>query len=447
MYIVELIPLIAIALSVRCLQIIVNPPFVGYTYQNPEQKKDIQLVAPNIDKTIDYVAMWYFKTAEYIRSTRIRAALVSTNSICQGEQAVFVWQPLLEQYHVKIDFAYQTFRWDSEASLKALVHCVIIGFSMFDVEASKFIYASDKKKAKNINCYLVDAPALFIEKRSKPLCNVPKMCKGSQPTDGGNMVLSRNEKEKLISQAPELLPYIRRYVGSEEYINNGERYCLWLTEANPSVLKHCKLLRDRLEKVREMRQSSTKAATREWANKPFLFTENRQPNTPYIIVPSVSSEQRKYVPMGFLQPETIASNLALIIPNASLFIFGVLTSNVHMAWMRTVCGRLKSDYRYSNTIVYNNFPWPTPTDAQRVKIEQTAQGILDARALYPDASLADLYDERTMPPELRTAHQRNDRAVMEAYGFWGKLNTESECVAELMKMYQQLTEENRQSLQ
>ena len=416
-----------------------NPPFVGYTYQSRAQKEDIQAVSPGIDKTIDYVAMWYIRAAQYIAGTNIHVALVSTNSVCQGEQVLILWKPLIEQYHLDILFAHKTFRWDSEASIKAHVHCVIIGFCCSINNCPKTLFSPEPKTVHNISPYLIDAPTVFIDKRSKPICDIPKMYKGSQATDGGNLVLNSEERNELLAEAPELEQYIHLFVGSDEYINKRERYCLWLVHAEPIILRQCKPLRERLERVKEMRLASTKAATRQWANKPYLFTENRQPNTTYIIVPSVSSEQRRYVPIGFVQPDIIASNLALIIPEAELFHFGVLTSNVHMAWMRTVCGRLEMRYRYSNTIVYNNFPWCEPTEEQKAKIEQTAQAILDARALYPDSSLADLYDELTMPPELRTAHQKNDRAVMEAYGFWGKLNSESECVAELMKMYQELT--------
>ena len=419
-----------------------NPPFLGYTYQSSAQKDDIQYVAPGIDKTIDYVAMWFIKASRLISGTSIRTALVSTNSICQGEQALILWRSLFAQYQIKIDFAHQTFRWDSEASIKAHVHCVIVGFSYENVVCKKILYTPDAKYVDNISPYLLEGPTVFVEKRSKALCNIPKMCKGSQPTDGGNLILSGDERNHLLSVAPELSRYIRLYIGSEEYINKGERYCLWLEQVDPTLLKNCIPLRERLAKVKEMCLASTKAATRQWADRPYLFTENRQPAGDYIIVPSVSSENRRYIPIGFVSPDIIASNLALIIPDATLYHFGVLTSNIHMAWMRTVCGRLKSDYRYSNTIVYNNFPWPNPNDAQRQKIEQTAQGILDARVLYPDASLADLYDELTMPPELRKAHQANDRAVMEAYGIQKgdpAYGSESACVALLMKRYQALT--------
>lgn len=374
-----------------------------------------------------------------MQGTALRAAFVSTNSITQGEQVSGVWKPLFDNFKIHIDFAHRTFRWDSEAALKAHVHCVIVGFSTAPNHSAKLLYSSDRvQDAGIINAYLLDAPIVFIEKRAKPLCPVPEMCKGSQPTDGGNLVLSPKEKEALLVESPEAEPYIRSFIGAEEYINNKKRYCLWLVNASPAFIKNCKPVRQRVERVREMRLASRKAATRQWAEKPTLFTENRHSEQPYIIVPSVSSEQRRYVPIGFLSPDTVASNLVLIIPDATLYHFGVLTSNVHMAWMRAVCGRLKSDYRYSNTIVYNNFPWPTSTDAQKKKIWQTAQAILNARALYPDCSLADLYDDVAMPPELRKAHQENDKAVMRAYGFDIKSTTEMGCVAELMRMYQGL---------
>ena len=417
-----------------------NPPFVGYTYQTASQKEDLKALASGTGNNIDYVAGWYFKAAKFVENVGIRVAFVSTNSITQGEQVVSVWKPLFERYHIHIDFAHRTFQWDSEASIKAHVHCVIIGFSAAVNIKEKQLWDKDiYQKTDNINAYLLPSPTVFIEKRQKPLCAVPEMCKGSQPTDGGNLILSQEEKDNLLLEAPQAEKYIRPFLGAEEYINNKKRYCLWLAGANPSFIKNCKPVLERVQKVREMRLASSKASTRQWAEKPTLFTENRHTEAPYIIVPSVSSEQRKYVPIGFLAPETIASNLVLIVPNATIYHFGILTSNVHMAWMRAVCGRLEMRYRYSNTIVYNNFPWPTPTEEQKSKIEQTAQGILDARALYPDASLADLYDELTMPPELRKAHQANDKAVMAAYGFPVKNFTESDCVAALMKLYQELT--------
>ena len=418
-----------------------NPPFVGYAYQSKEQKEDLAAIMKGFGSNIDYVAGWYLKSAQLMRQNpKIRAALVSTNSITQGEQVAAIWKPLFEQYGIHFDFAYRTFRWDSEADIKAHVHCVVLGFSAAPNTKPKTIYLSEGQsiQATNINGYLLDAPDVFIEKRKKPLCKVAEMIKGSQPTDGGHLILSKNEKEELVSKYPQIEPYIHRYVGSDEFINNKFRYCLWLVKANPSVLRVCPPVLERIEQVRQMRLASPKAATQKWADFPTLFTENRQPESgQYLMVPRVSSERRRYLPIGFLNTETVASDACLIVPNASLYHFGVLASTVHMAWMRVVCGRLKSDYRYSNTIVYNNFPWPNPTEKQKAKIEQTAQAILDARAKYLECSLADLYDEAAMPPELRKAHKANDDAVMSAYDFDLTLS-ENEIVAELFKMYQEM---------
>lgn len=419
-----------------------NPPFVGYAYQSAEQKADLQAVEPEAGKNIDYVAGWYFKAAQLMQGNSLRTAFVSTNSITQGEQVCAVWRPLYEKYGVHIDFAHRTFRWDSEASLKAHVHCVIVGFSIAPNQAKKRLYTSDRVQiVENINAYLLNAPDTFVDRRAKPLCAVPEMCKGSQPTDGGNLLLSPDEYAELIKQETAAQKYIKPILGAEEFLNGKKRYCLWLKGIAPQELVKLPKVRERVEAVRELRLASKKAATRKWADMPTLFTEDRQPDENYIVVPKVSSERRRYVPMGFLTPETICSDLVFMIPNATIYHFGVLSSNVHMAWTRAVCGRLKSDYRYSNTMVYNNFPWPEPTEEQRAKIEQTAQAILDARALYPDSTLADLYDEVMMPPELRRAHQENDRAVMRAYGFSIKEMTETSCVAALMELYEKLSGE------
>ncbi len=417
-----------------------NPPFVGYSFQSKEQKEDLAAIMKGFGSNIDYVAGWYLKSAQLMRQNpRICAALVSTNSITQGEQVAAIWKPLFEQYGIHFDFAYRTFRWDSEADIKAHVHCVVLGFSAAPNTKPKTIYLSKGQsiQAANINGYLLDAPNVFIENRKKPLCSVPEMLKGSQPTDGGHLILSKDEKEELLSKYPQIEPYIHRYVGSDEFINNKFRYCLWLVNANPSVLRACPPVLERIEQVKQMRLASPKAATQKWADYPTLFTENRQPDSDYLLVPSVSSENRRYVPIGYMTKDVITSNLAFVVPQASQYHFGILTSTLHLAWMRVVCGRLKSDYRYSNTIVYNNFPWPNPTEKQKAKIEQTAQAILDARAKFPDSSLADLYDEAAMPPELRKAQLENDRAVMTAYGFDFTLS-ENEIVAELFKMYQEL---------
>lgn len=416
-----------------------NPPFIGYTYQSTEQKADLQNTMAGIGKNIDYVSGWYFKAAQLMQSMAIRTAFVSTNSITQGEQVAGVWKPMFERLGIHIDFAHRTFRWDSEANLKAHVHCVIVGFSVQMNPAEKLLFTSKQvQHVQNISPYLIDAPTLFIESRNKPLCNVPEICKGSQPTDGGNLIVTEEDYNGFMKQAPASAKYIRRFLGADEFLNGKNRYCLWLDGISPKELQGMPLVLERVQLVRDFRLSSKKAATRKQADTPTLFTENRQPSEDFIAIPEVSSGTRRYIPMGFLHPDTICSNKLQILPGASIYHFGVLMSNVHMAWMRTVCGRLKSDYDYSAKIVYNNFPWPVPTEKQKAKIEQSAQAILDARALYPDCSLAVLYNEVTMPPELRKAHQVNDRAVMEAYGFWGKFNSESACVAELMKMYQQL---------
>ncbi|MCM1523270.1 MAG: methylase, partial [Ruminococcus sp.] len=419
-----------------------NPPFVGATMMTAEQKKEAVNIFGKIklSNSIDYVGAWYFKTCEIMLGTDIKAALVSTNSITQGEQVAPLWQTLFQKYNLHINFAYKTFRWDSEASLKAHVHCVIIGFSIIEDKKNKVIYENDKlKTAKNINAYLMDAPNIFIPSRSKPLCNVSPMILGNKPADGGNFIISEEEKNQILKREPQLEKFIRPYIGAVEFINRKTRFCFWLTDVTPAEISKSKELHKRLENVREMRLNSTALPTREKANTPNLFFFISQPETDYIIVPSTSSERRKYIPMGFLHPNVIASNSVSIIPNGTLYQFGILTSNVHMAWTRTVAGRLKSDYRYTGSIVYNNFPWCTPTDEQKAKIEQTAQAILDAREKYPECSLADLYDELTMPKELRKAHQNNDRAVMQAYGFDVKAMTESECVGELMKMYRKMT--------
>lgn len=416
-----------------------NPPFVGAKYQTNMQKEDILNICSQY-KALDYVACWYKKASDYIWQTNIKCAFVSTNSITQGEQV----EPFFRNINVRIIFAHKSFVWNSEASLKAHVHCVIIGFISNSLERvyKKYIYDNGKKiEVKNINAYLIDAPNILISSRNLPITpNVPKMSKGSQPTDGGNLILTEEEKNIFIKKYPNCEKYVRRYMGASDLINNQYRYCLWLKECSPEEMRNNDEIKKRLEKVKETRLESNKKDTRKWADRPYLFTEDRQPVEEYLILPVVSSEKRRYIPIGYVDKDVVANTNAQMIPKATYFHFGILISNVHMAWMRTVCGRMKSDYAYSVKIVYNNFPWPTPTEEQKKKIEKTAQAILDARALYPSSSLADLYDELTMPKELRKAHQENDKAVMEAYGFdWRKMS-ESDCVAELMKMYQKLVE-------
>ncbi|MBR4665965.1 MAG: SAM-dependent DNA methyltransferase, partial [Lentisphaeria bacterium] len=374
-----------------------NPPFCGYTYQTTDQKFDLQNLFSGIGKKIDYVSGWYFKAAVFMQDTGIHTAFVSTNSITQGEQVASVWKPLIEQLGIHIDFAHRTFIWDSEANFKAHVHCVIIGFSHCNRSAECRLYDGQTYlTCPTINPYLTNAPNVFIESRIRPLCAVPEMCKGSQPTDGGNFIIeSETERSRFIESEPISEKYIRQFMGAEEFINGKKRFCLWLVDASPVELKKCPQILKRIDAVRETRLKSPKEATRKFALFPTLFTENRQPNSDYLLIPSVASEKRLYLPIGFISRNVVASNLVLIIPSATLFHFGVLESSVHMAWMRTVCGRLKSDYRYSKDIVYNNFPWPDCTTKQSAKaaelrqeISETAQGILNARSLYPDCSLA-----------------------------------------------------------
>lgn len=425
--------------------IIGNPPFVGYSLQSKEQKEDMLHIFVDSKgkpfKTsgkIDYVAAWYYKASQMMHESAqpIRTALVSTNSITQGEQVAMIWKPLKDLFNIHIDFAYRTFRWDSEASLKAHVHVVVVGFSCEESTKAKMIFDNGTKTvAKNINAYLVDAPDIFVESKNIPICDVPEMTTGNRPADGGHLIVEANDYEDFIKKEPSAKPFIKKLLGSAEFINGKKRYCLWLVSASPAQLRSMPLVMERIRQCREDRLASPDAGRRKLAEKAALFRETNNPEN-YIIVPSVSSERRRYVPMGFLHADTIPTNLVLIIPSATLYHFGVLESNVHMAWMRAVCGRLKSDYRYSKDVVYNNFPWPDVTEEQRQRIEQTAQAILDARAKYPESSLADLYDPNTMPYDLLEAHRANDRAVMAAYGFSMKL-TESECVAKLLEMYSQ----------
>ena len=427
----------------KCRYIIGNPPFIGYTYRSNTQKEDMELIWRDeqgkpykaIGK-IDYVSCWHFKAAQFMQNTNIRTAFVSTNSITQGEQVVSIWKPLMERFHVQIDFAWRTFRWNSESTKEAHVHCVIIGFSTAG-QRTKYLYSDGhRKEAANISPYLLDAPTVFVENRGKPLSDVPEMTTGNRPADGGHLIIEAEDYAEFIKKEPKAKDYIKEFMGSEEFINRKPRYCLWLVGATPAVLKSMPLVMKRVEACREARLGGA-PDRQKLADTPTLFRETRNP-AHFIIVPKVSSERRRYVPMGFQTGKVIASNLLCIIPDGTLYHLGVLMSNVHMGWMRAVAGRLKSDYRYSKNVVYNNFPWPNPDEKQKAAIEQTAQGILDARKLYPDSSLADLYNEALMPPELRKAHQANDRAVMAAYGFSVKDMTEAACVAELMKMYQSL---------
>ena len=426
----------------RLSYIIGNPPFIGARMMNESQKQDVIDIFGAKWKNVgnlDYVCCWYKKAAELMAlAIKGKAALVSTNSICQGEQVANLWQNLFEK-GIQINFAHRTFRWDSEASQKAHVHCVIVGFS-YHQSSPRIIFDGERRiEASNINAYLTDAPNVFVGSRQHPLFPVPEIGIGNKPIDGGNYLFEKDEMNAFIKMEPMSAKYFRPWYGSVEFLHQKPRYCLWLGECSPAELRRMPLCMQRVENVRQTRLASTSEGTRKLADRPTRFHVENMPKENFIIVPSVSSEKRRYVPMGFMSPDVMASNLVLLIPDATLYHFGILESNVHMAWMRAVCGRLEMRYRYSKDIVYNNFPWPLPTEAQRAKIEQTAQNILDARALYPDSSLADLYDEVAMPPELRKAHLANDRAVMEAYGWKpDKDFTESRCVAELFKLYQNL---------
>lgn len=419
-----------------------NPPFVGARIMSSEQKTDVLNTFGKSWKNVgnlDYVCCWYKKACDYIMNTKVRVALVSTNSVSQGEQVANLWQPLFEN-GIHIDFAYRTFIWDSEAKVKAHVHCVIIGFSHAASNKDKYIFdGSHKYKASNINAYLIDSDNIFIQSRSKSLCNVPPIGIGNKPIDGGFYLFTKEEKNDFIKTEPNSEKYFKEWYGSQEFINRTPRYCLWLGNCSPNELRKMPNCMKLVESVRNFRLKSTSPGTVKLADTPTRFHVENMPESTYIIIPEVSSERRRYIPIGFMSPEVLSSNLVKLIPNANLYHFGILTSNVHMSWVRAFCGRLKSDYRYSKDVVYNNFPWPEPTAEQKENIEQTAQGILNARNLYPDSSLADLYDPLTMPPELQKAHTANDKAVMQAYGFSIKDTSEADCVAALMKMYQELT--------
>lgn len=426
--------------NVKCDYIMGNPPFVGSKYSDNKQKSDMDYVFNNDKKikyrTLDYVSCWFFIAAKYLIKSKVKCALVSTNSITQGEQTEIIWKPILDM-GVKIDFAQRTFRWDSEASIKAHVHCVVIGLSYKDVDTNRYIYDNGIViKADNINPYLVSAPNIFVESRNKPLDNRKKMIAPNKPCDYNNLKIEEEEYNDFIEKCPSSKKWIKKMVGAQEFINNKTRYCLWLVGCEPSELKSMPMVIERVNKCRQDRIKANTSESLRLANTPALFREQINPKK-YLIIPCVSSEKRRYIPIGFLDDKTIPVMGTLIIPNADLYDFGILTSNVHMSWVRAVAGRLEMRYRYSKDIVYNNFPLPKITNETKANIQKTAKLILDVRAKYVNSSLADLYDELTMPSDLRKAHQMNDRAVMQAYGFSTKM-TESECVARLMEMYQEL---------
>ena len=420
-----------------------NPPFVGASMMTAVQKEDAVAVfgKVNLSNSIDYVGAWYYKCCGLMLSNKnAHGAFVSTNSVTQGEQVAALWQPLFDRYNIHIDFAYRTFVWNSEATDKAHVHVVIIGFSCDDRPAEKRIFDKDKTfVVKSISPYLTEGGNMTVASRPKPLCDVPMMTMGNKPTDGGNLILSEEERERLIKKDPNIEPFVRRYIGAKDFINNNEiRYCLWLKDVPPHFYAKSPEVMRRLSAVRELRLNSTAAPTRKSAETPYRFFSSPQTEAPYLIVPRVSSERRPYIPIGMMSGHEIAADSCSIVLNATLFHFGILSSSVHMAWLKVVGGRLKSDFRYSGNVVYNNFPWPNISEKERDAIEMTAKQILEARNLYSESSLAILYDNNTMPIELRRAHRANDAAVLEAYGF-PKDASESEIVARLFKMYQELT--------
>jgi hypothetical protein len=430
----------------RCSYILGNPPFVGKKEQKTEQKNDLLGVCTNIKGAgiLDFVAAWYVKAARYIQTNpTIHCAFVSTNSITQGEQVGVLWGWMLAQ-GIKIHFAHRTFSWSNEARGKAAVHCVIVGFGLQDV-ADKTIYEyADIKgephaiKASNINAYLVDAPDVLLTNINQPICKIDEIIYGSFALDDGNYTLSEDEANKLVNSEQESQKFIKSFIGGLELIRGEKRYCLWLAEAKPEELRRCPQILERVKAVKLWRQNSERKTTRESAATPTLFAEIRQPKSDYLALPTVSSERRLFLPIAYLSKDTIASNQLYVIPNASLMSFGILTSTMHNAWVRAVCGRLESRYRYSAGIVYNNFPWPALQDNNHAAIEACAQAVLDARAVHTNASLADLYDPLTMPANLLKAHQALDKAVDAAYGYKGAA-TDATRVAFLFELYQKIT--------
>ena len=430
-----------------------NPPFVGARMmaQGSEQKKEIESLFGDIKdvQDLDYVCGWYRKAAELIKGTNTRVGFVSTNSISQGSQVPILWGVLFGDFGVSIDYAWRTFKWDSEASEKAAVHCVIVGFSSSGVPHKRIYDGDTVQECENISPYLLPGDNSFVTAQKDALCDVPKMNFGNQPRDGGFFILSEDESAQLSSADPAAAKWIRPYVGADEFIKGHKRFCLWLKHAAPSDIKASKFLYERVQSVRDFRLASKAKTTNGYAKVPHLFAQITQPDDePYLLIPRVSSERRKYVPIGYMTADNISSDAVQIVPNATLYQFGVLTSSVHMAWMRAVAGRLEMRYRYSKEIVYNTFPWPDLCDSAslRGKVEMTAQAILDVRAKFPNESFANLYDETLMPVELRKAHAANDRAVLAAYGL-APDTPELEIVAHLFGLYAAMTASTKESCQ
>ncbi len=431
-----------------------NPPFIGYAWQSKDQKEDLLVTTNNLQGAgvLDFVAAWYFKAALYLSNNKTKdeikytkVAFVSTNSICQGEQVGILWSELFNNYNCKIHFAHQTFKWSNEAKGNAAVHVVIIGFSNFDIK-EKLLYTYDDIKAEpqenkvnNINGYLVHGIDIFIQKRSKPICNVSEINRGSDAIDDGNLLLTEEEKILIIKKYPNSINFIKRFYMGKELIKNLKRYCLWLKNISPVEIKNCPDIYERVQKVKTFRQSSKRPQTLKAANFPSLFGEERQPSQDYLAIPKVSSENRKYIPIAFLKHDEICGDKLFNLPNATLYHFGIITSEMHITWVKNTCGRLKSDFSYSNTIVYNNYPWPeTPSDKQKHAIEEAAQAVLDARSQFPDSSLADLYDPNTMPPVLVKAHQHLDKAVDLCYRPQ-PFTTEAKRIEYLFELYEKYT--------
>lgn len=425
-----------------CHYIMGNPPFIGARVQSKDQKADIKELFDNQKGVgnIDYVAGWYVKAIAYMKNTKINASFVSTNSIIQGEQTALIWERLFKNTDLQFNFAYQTFKWDSEAQSKAHVHVVIIGFSCYQNKKAKALYLSNGQsiKVKHINNYLIDAENVYLHNRKDPISAENSINYGSFALDDGNYTISDKEYKEL-KEKSDIDLYLKPFIGANELLHNKKRYCVWLKGMDATTIRKNKEVLKRVENVLEWRKNSKRKNTQKLADTPTLFAEIRQPETNYLAIPTICSEKRRYIPMMYLTPNVIASNQLYVVPNATLYDFGILESNVHMAWMRAVAGRLETRYRYSSKIVYNNFPWPNPTPEQKERIAKTAQGILDARAKYPNDSLADLYDNLAMPPELRKAQIANNKAVMAVYGMPVKTTSESDAVAKLFEMYQKLT--------
>ncbi len=431
----------------KCSYLLGNPPFGGKQFGNAEQKADIEIVCGNFKGggVLDYVTGWYFKAGEYIQHTQIQVGFVSTNSISQGEQVGILWHELFSRYHLRIHFAHRTFAWASEAHGKAHVHVVIIGFGAFDKGGKRiYDYDSESEKvtvspAQNISPYLIESSDVIVLSRSAPVSKAPQIIFGNMPNDGGYLILTDTEKTTLLENEPAAKKFIRPFLGAEEFIHGRHRWCLWLKDASPAELRALPEVKERVQGVRKHREASSRETTRELANTPTLFGEIRQPDSEYLLIPSVSSETRRYIPIGFMPKTVIGSNLVLFVPDAKYYHFGVLSSAMHMAWVKQVCGRLKSDYRYSNKLVYNNFPWPeAPSAKQRVAVEAAAQGVLDARKKFPDATLADLYDPLAMPPALVKAHADLDRAVDLCYRPQ-PFENDRQRVEHLFALYEKLT--------